>query len=78
MQYPRRARRTAAASFSRGLEAAEGELIETLDRDVPPEMVERCRWEPDRRGLERALLAHSGVVDDSPWETLVAFCVATE
>jgi Fe-S-cluster containining protein len=40
--------------------------------------VERCRIEPDRDGLEEAILAHMGVVPDDPWETLIAIALAAD
>jgi Fe-S-cluster containining protein len=37
--------------------------------------IERCRIEPDRDGLEEALLRQLGAAGDADWETLVAFAL---
>jgi len=42
---------------------------------APPETVERCRMEPDREGVENALLARVDVTPGEDWETLVAFAI---
>ena len=44
-------------------------------RGAGPEEVERCRIEPDRAGLEEALLARIGASAGEDWETLVAFAL---
>jgi len=43
---------------------------------APPAEVERCRVEPDREGLEEALLA--AWPDQGKWETLIAFALRGE
>jgi len=41
-------------------------------------VVERCRMEPDRQGLEETILAGLGVREGEDWETLIAFALARE
>jgi len=40
--------------------------------------VERCRFEPDREGLERTILTRLGVAPGEEWETLIALALAPE
>jgi Fe-S-cluster containining protein len=40
------------------------------------ETIERCRMEPDRRGLEAEILARLGVAGGEEWETLIPFALA--
>ena len=47
-------------------------------RGAPPHEIERCRIEPDRGGLEQALLSRIGAAADEDWETLVAFALVDE
>jgi Fe-S-cluster containining protein len=43
-----------------------------------PATVERCRVEPDRDGIEEAILTQMGVAADEQWETLIAFALAVD
>jgi len=45
---------------------------------APRDAVEASRIEPDREGLEQALLARSGVREGREWATLIAFAVAQD
>jgi Fe-S-cluster containining protein len=47
-------------------------------RGATQETVERCRIEPDRDGIESAVLAHMGVVVDEHWETLIAHALVDD
>lgn len=44
-------------------------------RDATPAEIERARWEPDPRGVEREALAARGAAPDEAWETLVAWAL---
>jgi Fe-S-cluster containining protein len=43
---------------------------------APGDEIERCRVEPDRDGLEEAILAGLGVATGEDWETLIPFALA--
>jgi len=47
-------------------------------RGASPQTVERCRIEPDRNGIEEAILTHMRVPADEEWETLIAFALAVD
>jgi Fe-S-cluster containining protein len=65
-----------------------GPPLRFLGEDAPPcplcfdgaegEVVERCRFEPDPRGLEGAILSKMGVPAGSDWETLIPFALLHE
>jgi Fe-S-cluster containining protein len=42
-------------------------------KEAPTAIVERCRFEPDPRGLEDAILSKMGVRPGDDWETLIPF-----
>jgi len=44
-------------------------------REAPKGEIERCRIEPDRAGLEEAILSRLGATAAEDWETLVAFAL---
>ena len=45
-------------------------------RGAAPGVIERCRIEPDREGLEETILRGLGVRGGEDWETLIAFALA--
>lgn len=47
-------------------------------RGASAAQVERARWEPDPRGLERSLLDAAGAPPDEHWFTLIAFALAPQ
>lgn len=44
-------------------------------KEAPAVIVERCRFEPDPRGLEDATLSKMGVSAGEDWETLIPFAL---
>ena len=44
-------------------------------KEAPTAIVERCRFEPDPRGLEDAILSKMGVSPGDDWETLIPFAL---
>jgi len=47
-------------------------------RGAPQREIERCRIEPDRAGIEDAVLSRLGAMAEQDWETLVAFALLAD
>ena len=47
-------------------------------KEAPTTIVERCRFEPDLRGLEDSILWKMGVSPGDEWETLIPFALLAD